>query len=605
MNINLHDKVFIYFILLQIYYNLGAIAACEGYYKESIVKFEHAIRKLSFICNVPGEKFSDNEISYKFQVHASTKYMIFNIHRSMDVITIDDILMPATLLSQCLSAKAEAVFLSSTLSGGAFIQQGNIFPDNEGTPEAITLSNELSNSFSALLNSHPNLRVSLIGEDNKPLPKKKGKIKRQASSFGGTESESKETYTLTTALPPQGIPGQDSSPDLIKTQQLTAPFRRLLGVCSGGDEPSLILAEATNNLKMNRAPPRPAKGSSDVATTYRTSSAEQLLQPSVISATKSAEFLKIIDVIPTGSNSARAEMLIVPDTFSVGAVTATDSDVASAMKKGNKAFSAPNKFESKSDDNAGRILEWALLVSEGAGMGPLGFPMIAMPKDYTDRQRNRERDRIRAEAKGAQSKIVEFEQNNRVGTPLLRMTLYSTLAKLCMHQGLRTEANTYIAEFETLAAIMGLPRPLALARKFRADFEEWHGEATQPLTASQSMKFKRLQALLRHLRLYYDAARVCHDDNIHRDACKKLMNAYIEISNTPDPLGTPPREFATEFELAALTPMQVLAGEESDILLLKQFSKARAKYFLRKMKEIGKSQILSERTSIVIADAIS
>jgi hypothetical protein len=564
------------------------ISCRESDFGDAIGKFETAINKLALVCTVPGRKSRASEDTYKFCIHSSTKYLMFNNHRAVDAVPVDETLCPASLLSQVLAAKAEAVFMHSDLPGASSIQAGNALPNSTsgGSSETSVLGNELASAFSSLLDSHPNLRPALAQEDlSRSVVATKGKPKAAVVAAD-------KDITLTTSIVPQGVPGADSSADLIRAQQVMGPFRRLLGACGDTAESAAVLSEVTAAAKPpNKTAARISKKDSGEFVLSRTSSAEILLQANESSVTKLPNFARGIDGIPQGSNSVRAEMLVVSEQVAVTA--GLDSDVSQLLAKGG-GTKVVKKGDPKAEEQTAKLVELALMSCEGAGLGPLGLSMVALPKlEFSERRRDKERDRIRSEAKSCQARIVDSEVTGKNINTSLKMSVFFSLAKMCMHQGLRTEAFGYIQHCESLAEATGQLRQIALAKKFRCDYEEWHGEAMQPSTAPSQNKLKRLQTLLRTIKQYYKAAIKCRDMNLYRDACKKMVNIFIEISCTPDPLGTPPRDFGTADDLAIIPPSQIDLNEESDMLWMKQFSKARAQHFMKIMKNAGKGELES------------
>jgi hypothetical protein len=569
-------------------YNLGVVLSVGAQYTESMALFDRAIAMLARVCTLPGHKVSQDELVTKFKAHASTKYLMFNTMRSIDAASLDDLLEPAVLLAQCIAARAETRFLASDLKGATSIQLGKSLPSDKKGAQSETdeLSTELSNAFNSYLDSHPNLRLSLAPDD--------GGGGATAKRGGSSRGVSRGGLSLTTALIPQGTAGTDSSADLLQAQEVLGPFRRLLGACSGGAKSMAVTTETITAMKVLRQAGRSSAATAGKKTPGavsggvgfvlpRLSSAENVLAATEDSTTRLPAFENALKNLPKCSNSVRSAMLVVPESFQPQSLTLSPSEAGapprSSGRQGGKGMDA--------DTYTATVVEWALMICEGASLGMVGVPMIAMPKDFSERRRDKERERLRAEAKGAREKLQDCLINNKPGNPAILMSVYSTMAKLCMHLGLRSDAGGHILIFEDLAANLSQPRTIALAKKFRVDYEEWLGDATTPSTAPSQAKLKRMQALLGFVKAYYEAGKVCEDNNLHRDSCKRLMNMYTDISNIPDPLGTPPRELSTLEDLVMYTDTQIEENEQNDILWMKGFSRARAIVVMREMKRIG------------------
>ena len=574
-----------------IFYNLGVLNSVNKKLESSYDLYNKSIKILSRVCQMPNEKLSESEIVEKFKSHSSAKYLMFNIQRSFDAVSLDSILEPAVLLAQCLVARAEVSFLVSELSAATNVSLGNsLITGKEGTlSETEHLSNSLSDAFRTLVSSHPNLGPSLTPDVDK-LPS------RGASKSRGTSrNANRKGISLTSALIPQGTTGNDSSADLLRAQEVLGPFRRLLGASTGGGTATSITTETITAMKIARhttgrstaasgtkTPSSAAGGAGFVLP--KLSSAGNMLEPPEDSTVRAPGFASALKSAPKCSNSVRANMLVVPEGFQLRSVGSVQADVnasrTGSRKEGNSTNVDPDKYTAT-------VVEWALMICEGASLGLLGVPMISMQKDFSARRRDKERERLKAEAKGAREKLQDCLQNHKPKHPAILLSVYSTLAKLCMQMGLRTDAGGHIAMLEETALSYNQQRPIVLAKKFRMDYEEWLSDATTPSTMPSQTKLKKAQALLVHCKSYYVSSKNSGDLNLIRDACKRLMNLFIDISNIPDPLGTPPREMGSVNQLAEFTDFQVEENESSDILWMKLFSRARAVNLMRELRSIG------------------
>jgi hypothetical protein len=68
---------------------------------------------------------------------------------------------------------------------------------------------------------------------------------------------------------------------------------------------------------------------------------------------------------------------------------------------------------------------------------------------------------------------------------------------------------------------------IALAKRFRLDYEEWD----TPTFLLPDKLLQRLMDLLLVAKDYVKAAELCCDWNLRKDAYKRIINIFIDISN--------------------------------------------------------------------------
>jgi hypothetical protein len=607
------------------YYNLGVLSSVATDYKTARLHFQSAIDALTTLCVLPDADVTERALRERFCLSLDKSRLIVDIYTTFDAVDLDDLLVPATLMSQCICARAEAVFLESELVGASRIQRGAIAEEDD-SQEATALAGDLSAAFNSLLDCHPNLRASLTPIDGAADGLSKTDTTTQPTPTLTRTASSRLTSTPSFALRPSTadavssvlqpktlsiastIPRTMSSQsvcDLLHVQEEMSHFRQLIFACVGSGDTKWVFNEIARNLKNAKAPKRLIDGSEAMAkasleappvpgpplqlgevaapkTTF-----EQILAPAPSSLTKSPGYAHAISLVPSYSNSVRFDMMAKVDTSKFVKFIQEDSaDAESSQIKDPQSQRSVGSTTDVRENFAKIVIEWSLMVCEGAGMGPLGLSMIAVPKDYSERKRDKERDRIRTEARTAKEKILEIVQAKNLNNQL-KASLYAILTKICMHLGMRNEANNYLGTFDVLASSLNNVRLLTLAKKFRADYEEWQGEVTTSATAPAKVKLKRLLSLLNATKEYNKAASVSLDLNFIRDSFRKIVNVYIEIANAPNPSDVSTFEFATVEELKRYTAREIEENESRDIMWMKRFSKARARQFMDQMKAIG------------------
>lgn len=617
------------FISIQLFYNFGVLSAVATDYKRARLHFQTAIDTLTALCVLPDADLTDRALRERFCLSLDKNKLIVDIYTVFDAVDLDDLLVPATLMSQCICARAEAIFLESELVGASRIQRGAIAEEDD-SQETIALAGDLSAAFNSLLDCHPNLRASLTPIDaaaetaskveaattittpaltrgaSSRLITTPSMSMRPATSSTVTSVMQPKTLSISSVLP--RTMSSQSVCDILHVQEEMSHFRQLIFACVGSGETKWVFNEIARNLKNAKAPKRLIDNSEAMAKTSLDSppvpgpplqegeipapklTFDQILAPAPSSLTKSPGYAHALSLVPSNSNSVRFDMMAKVDMSKFNKFSreeSMDTDSLSQTKEPQSQRST-NSTTDVRENFAKIVMEWALMVCEGAGMGPLGLSMIPVTKDYTERKRDKERDRIRTEARTAKERLLEIVLTKNLSNQV-KAPLYAILAKICMHLGMRNEANNYMGTFDVLASSLNNMRLFALAKKFRADYEEWQGEVTTPATAPAKVKLKRLSALLTATKEYNRAANVSRDLNLIRDSCRRLVNVYIEIANAPNPSDVEFTELATVEELRKYTSREIEENETRDLIWMKRFSRARAREFMNQMKAIGAS----------------
>jgi len=177
---------------------------------------------------------------------------------------------------------------------------------------------------------------------------------------------------------------------------------------------------------------------------------------------------------------------------------------------------------------------------------------------------------------------------------------------MSMQLNLKADCEKYTDDFENYAKVkpstylliakhkhellqeIGDDHYRAIAKRNRLDYEEWMWAALDegPMTGAQ--RIKRQQKTLNQTKEYLAFASKSTDLHIRKDALKRMANMYVEISQGAPPFGAAEDEvFATTAELELLGDLEIEDNEKSDLYWLRKFSRARAVYFVKKMREVG------------------
>ena len=185
----------------------------------------------------------------------------------------------------------------------------------------------------------------------------------------------------------------------------------------------------------------------------------------------------------------------------------------------------------------------------------------------------------------------EHDPLYRQGDKETRILLLITLAKISAQLNMRKECSAHVAQLEQLASSLRETHPrngqnndffyLAIAKKLRYDIEEWNLSAI-------NFPEKRLEHLLVMLGVAKDYllyAKYSIDVHVRRDAYKKLINTYLDISNAPLPTGSEVLPPGTLDKLSNYSAKDIEEREVRNVMWTKQFARVRAEQFLKKFKE--------------------
>jgi len=171
-----------------------------------------------------------------------------------------------------------------------------------------------------------------------------------------------------------------------------------------------------------------------------------------------------------------------------------------------------------------------------------------------------------------------------------RLLLNAALAKVGMLINAKRDVETYVSHMEHLAKTLSKnpnesdPHYLALSKRFRLDYEEWTALAQQ----GPDRKLIRLcNEILPISKEYVKFAEMTKDSTLKRDALKRLMNTYIEISNVPansleDVLPIPGSLEKLE-SLFSVSEIELKERTEPD--WIRQYGRARARQVFAQYKQ--------------------
>jgi hypothetical protein len=220
-------------------------------------------------------------------------------------------------------------------------------------------------------------------------------------------------------------------------------------------------------------------------------------------------------------------------------------------------------------------LQWAISASRGMGYGFLGHS-----------NGNFESNIDPAYLRIVRSKLISLEPKDLRN----KCIVTAIIAKLSMQLYLKSDCEKYTEELEDHAKELGEPFQIALAIRWRLDYDEWilQTSADTP-NESGGARIKRLKGILDQTKSYLSFTEKTSDILLQRDATKRVMNAYLEIGQGPPPFGpaTEEEHFASLDELDLISPEDVQDFEKQDLFWLRKFSRARGMFFFRKMKDLG------------------
>eukprot|EP01041_Mallomonas_annulata_P006888 gene6888-13966_t len=486
----------------------------------------------------------------------------------VELLTVDRTLVPKIVLSQILAARAETLLLGAVFRVAVDLQSGLPMEDFEDEQEVLReVAIGLDSSVEALA------CTGLIG-----LP----------SAY--SEVQCTATIQLEPVPPPViSLDGGEQG-----NSRVGSPSTSLVADESGakrrgsGHPPSRESREKSSrpqsmekekekteaSLKTNK--PKSDKGATNKGLVQR--SADMVLATDIRD-----RYQNLVDIaLSTGDKES---------------VTATNAMILrqrfhKSVKKGGKAPSAargpdPGALAVRSEmiavkhtlqaSEAQVWIQWALSVCDGVGLGFLGLEGTA--DDVTDDATRKHPMEFYRDVKNhlidAEATLIPDED---VST---RMLLSFALLKLCAQLNLRKECTGYVDSFETYAARVGDPEYIALSKKYRYDVEEWSNSAAQ-LTTSVA-KLRRCLLLLGHAKAYHRAADRTKDFQLQRDAIKRVMNVFSEVSQVPDSTGMN-LDAGSQQELDKLSPDEIEEKEKTDIYWLRRFALLRAGEYFRLLK---------------------
>lgn len=166
-----------------------------------------------------------------------------------------------------------------------------------------------------------------------------------------------------------------------------------------------------------------------------------------------------------------------------------------------------------------------------------------------------------------------------------RMQVLAALCKLSAQLRLLDDLFKYITKFERLSENYGDPFYQMMCARFRLDYGEWsdsYGASIDSVEEQVPRELKRLQVA----KEYHRFAELNMDMHFRRDAVKRLMNCFIELSRLRHPVGV---EIEMQQEqrfkeksierLTMFTAKEVDEKERSDMEWVKEFSYARSIQF--------------------------
>lgn len=214
-------------------------------------------------------------------------------------------------------------------------------------------------------------------------------------------------------------------------------------------------------------------------------------------------------------------------------------------------------------------IQWALSESGGVGYGLFGQLSAAIsaegilvlksnmtnpdPKTY-DNFLKEVRARLLEVENDIDKRIVN-DRDYRQGEKEERILLNAALAKVSAQLGIKDKVGKHVETMENLVMSLKLTNTrnlqngdvnyIALAKRFRLDFEEWD----TPTFLLPDKLLQRLMDLLQIAKDYLKAAESSCDWNLKKDAYKKMINLFCDICNVPQAQNEAPIVFETSEKL--------------------------------------------------------
>lgn len=210
-------------------------------------------------------------------------------------------------------------------------------------------------------------------------------------------------------------------------------------------------------------------------------------------------------------------------------------------------------------------VQWALSETGGVGYGLFGQVSAATSPEGILVTKSNMKDpdaktydsllkEVRArllEVENETDKRIMSDRDYRHGEKEERILLNAALAKIAAQLGNKDHVIKHIDMMENLTMSLKLVNTknlqnndvhyIALAKRFRLDYEEWD----TPTFLLPDKLLQRLMDLLLIAKDYVKAAELCCDWNLRKDAYKRIINIFSDISNVPQPPNEEPIKFET------------------------------------------------------------
>ena len=214
-------------------------------------------------------------------------------------------------------------------------------------------------------------------------------------------------------------------------------------------------------------------------------------------------------------------------------------------------------------------VQWALSESGGVGYGLFGqiSPATSVEGILVSKSSMKDPDvktydsflkEVRArllEVENDIDKRIISDRDYRQGEKEERILLNAALAKIAAQIGIKEQVAKHVEMMENLVMSLKLINTrnlqngdvhyIALAKRFRLDYEEWD----TPTFLLPDKLLQRLMDLLQIAKDYLNAAEICCDWNLKKDAYKRIINIFCDISNIPQPQNEAPIVFETTEKL--------------------------------------------------------
>ena len=246
-----------------------------------------------------------------------------------------------------------------------------------------------------------------------------------------------------------------------------------------------------------------------------------------------------------------------------------------------------NKFAA---DEAIYYIKWALGNTNGLGYGFMGH------------DGNWDSDITYEYLREIRFILLQVEKEILPNDISSQMILSCVLSKLSTQLAIKSDTDTYTSQFFTKAKKINDPLYIAIALRYRLDYEEWDlygqtgGESIiknmhgGKLTVGPSVLIKHLsslQTLLQKSKEFINYAEKCEDLHLIYDSYKRCINIYMEIATMPNPYGDD-ADYANQDEIHQYDELEIESLCESEPSWLRRFSKILGLRMYDKMNEFSK-----------------